>query len=187
MKSSLLIIILSLLTCSCVNNFSSNSREDFDIANNIIAQNKRKLARDGFVLFGDGGSYRGTIRLILNDFETKNFRFQTVDETRRFFIQFFNDYAKPFNEDKRIRPTLHQYPITSKMLEFTIIFLGQDGQPLPPPYIAKVANQNGMIAYSSWDSKEQEFTTKHVEAFDKASRVVVKQQEGLNQNLKHNR
>jgi hypothetical protein len=66
-----------------------SAREDFDIADNIIATNNKKLEKEGFYCFGSGGAFPGTIRLITLKFNTQKYKFTSVEEARNFFTNFF--------------------------------------------------------------------------------------------------
>jgi hypothetical protein len=168
--SGLLVSLLMFVSC-----IRTPARKDFAIADSIIAANNKKLAKEGFECFGSGGSFPGTIKLISLSFTTQKYQFESIKEVRLFFYKFFQDYAKPFNEEKRIRPYLHRFPIDAKMLELVFVFRDTKGQICQPPNLARVQCIWGIMTYFQYDPISEDYINIYTEPFDKAQRLATEE------------
>lgn len=148
-------------------------REDFVLAEEIIEANNWKLASEGIKCVGSGGTFPGTIRTISLDFRTKWHKFDSIDEARAFFCKFFEEYARPFNEEKRIRPYLYRFPVNANMLELAVFFCDPENEAYGPPSVARVGCALGKIRYSQRDPHTGKYFDIYEEPFDAAQRIVA--------------
>ena len=162
-----LVLILAFAGC-----LRAPARADFAIADGIIAANNKRLAKEGLECFGSGGAFPGTIRLISLSFNTKKYKFDSIEEARIFICRLFRDYARPFNEEKRIRPYLYRFPVDTSMLELSVFFQDEAGCDCSPPYLAYVQCAYGQIRYCQYNSKTQGYVLVYQEPFDKGWRIA---------------
>jgi len=164
------LFISMLLFVSCTHP-PVQPREEFAIIDNILIKTNQKLAREGFYERGSGGSYVPDIRSIIELYATNRYRFQSIDDTRLFFCKFFDDFVRPLNAEKRIRPLLHTYPLTPQIVSLRVSFVDDQREYLPPPYIASVAIIKGNICYFTMDSETDRLKIIHTESFERAQNI----------------
>ncbi len=177
MKSSIKPLLL-LLSCVVITSTACfhTRREDFRIADEIVAQNDQRIQNEGFEPFLTGGSYRNTIRFISQGYNSNTLQFMSVDEARFFIVKQVQEFVEPFNEEKRIRMYLQNFPFTSKNVELIFSFEDAGNPPKSrlPPTLALVSCIKGKIRYSIWDEKKDNFQLIHSESYEEACIICAK-------------
>lgn len=154
-KSYLLFGFVALLHSSCSTHPSHHltapgeARPDFYIADKLVHGISQKLTREGIYSYTTGGMYFPTIRLITNDYATRNYQFTSTDQAKILFCAIVDMYLSAFNNEPRIRPYLKNFPFTQKNIELSLAFLDVNGKPLPAGFISEVRNNNGYIIYQT--------------------------------------
>ncbi len=101
-----------------------------------------------------------------------------IQSARRMYIEVVEGFIKKVNDDKTIRPYLHDYPATSKNMD---IFLGfaeeSTKKSVKPPYIAFVFCYNDMIYYNIYENSE--FKEVFDEPYEVALKIVLDEQNAL--------
>jgi hypothetical protein len=144
-----LFILIIFLFSSCVR-FERYSNPGVKIVHDLQKRNNKKLATIGIYTCTFGGHSTGQ-RVIDGMYVTNRYRFTSIDQAREFFVAFVDEYTKPFKEEPRIRPYLHNYPLTDSNFEFMVSFYDDKGQELQRPYIQNIMNLGDKIYYSTCD------------------------------------
>jgi hypothetical protein len=172
----LLFFLLTVVVIASAACFRREEREDFRIADNIVAQNDKRIRSQGFDLYLTGGSYRNTIRRVAQGYISKTLQFSSVDQARPFIVKQIQTFVEPFNEEKRIRMYLQNFPFTAKNIELYFCFEDAEKIPKPrlPPLLAKVSCIEGEIRYSIWNEKTDNLQTVHSESYEEACNICAK-------------
>lgn len=173
-KNLLPCLIFAIILASCSG--SSSVTDDSNpnrIVKKIVSQNIQQLNKEGFELCAIGDMGPITLRGLIARFETSNpkYRFKSREEARIFFVEKVEEYAKPFNEEKKIRLIMHNFPFTDKNINLDFRFLNNDKTPLQPPLICDIANKDGKIFYKMWNEKDKTLETIYVEQYVDALRI----------------
>src|SRR5260221_5491686 len=118
---SLFIYIIIMIFSAC-NRSVNSSDQALDVVNAIQKKNNKLLAADGLFVCMAGGAWNEKNQEIGSGFVTSSYRFKSIEEARNFFLTFCDVYMKPFNDEERIRPYLHNYPLAAKNFYLAIRF-----------------------------------------------------------------
>lgn len=177
MKSSIksILVLLSCVVIACTACFHTQ-REDFRIADEIVAQNDKRIQSEGFELFLTGGSYRHTIRFVSQGYISNTLQLTSVDEARSFIVKQVQEFIEPFNEEKRIRMYLQNFPFTAKNVELIFSFEEATKPPKPrlPPTLAQVSCIQGRITYFVWNEQQKDLQLIHSESYEAACSICAK-------------
>jgi hypothetical protein len=170
MNLRLLVSLIFVIFSACTSSYSSEA----SITNSLINQSNQKLKEEGFDCVYSGILGPTNLRGIIGGFNTINskYHFASVDKAREFMIEKINEYVKPFNEEKRLRLFMHDFPFTGKNLELSFMFFNDYSTPVQPPFICEVAVKEGTIFYSTWDPINKELKIFHSEPYEKALRIL---------------
>ena len=160
----LMMALLVFVTCSCFH----SRREHFCMADQLVTKNSKRIQSEGFEPLFSGGSYRNTIRLVSMGYTSKVHRLSSIEAARAFILNEVENFIQPFNEEKRIRMYLHNYPFTADNLELTFCFFDEKNKPLLPPNLAQVNCITGFVTYYAWDEKTKNLVRVHAEQFEDA-------------------
>ena len=141
----------------------------------IIRQQDKKFQKKGFKLFAYGGQWPSVINKINMEYITTEYRFQTIDELRRFFIPLFEEYLQPFNEEPSIRPYLSNFPLDARNLQLGISFFDENNSSVRMPWLCYVGTAKGKIVYFGFESRKQGSKLLHSETFEEAKRILAEQ------------
>ncbi len=144
-------------------------REELAACKQVRMSNNARLASEGFYTLHDGYHYPDIIRSIKDSYTTKKYHFATIEQASAFFYPFVENYIQPFNTEKRIRPYLHNFPMTASNLDLSVLFLKDEEHPLEKPYIAAIRMVQGEIFYYTYDKSQGKFTLILKEAFNPAN------------------
>ena len=133
MNKSILAALIGLIVCSCI-----ETRKEVRTFYQLIGKSNERLTKNGFSLLHYGWKCDPTIQKISMRYTTEKYKFKTVEEVRCFIVPLFEEYIKPFNEDKSIRPYLLTYPLGARNFEFNIIFQEKVAHNVVAPWIDAV-------------------------------------------------
>ncbi len=186
MKTKLILSVLFLFlgsACSTPDRLTGRGehRKDYDIADQIQYKINQQLSKEGFFLYGSGGRYYPTIHHISNFYITTLHTYTSIDDVRSILCKIVEMNAIAFNNDKRIRPFLHNYPFTSKNINISISFCDKDRNPLKAPYITYAQCIEGIISYYAKDeSGKRSLISK--ESYETAYSIYLQNREKANGN-----
>ncbi len=141
----------------------------------IIKQQDKKFQKKGFSLIAHGGQWPSVINKINMEYRTTQYRFQTIDELRRFFIPLYEEYLQPFNDEPSIRPYLSNFPLDTRNLQLGISFYNEKNTTVCMPWFCRVASSEGRIVYLGLTSLKQGIQLLHAETFEEAKRILAEQ------------
>ncbi len=124
----------------------------------IRKENNFELAKTGLVRVGVGSGYKSDESTLRESYQTRRVKFQDMEQARSYFIKVFNEYVKPFNANSHLASVVKTYPFSSSNTEVRITFLGQNGGPVIPPYIAQIRNEGDSILLYTYDETGRTFT-----------------------------
>lgn len=156
-------------------NLSPPRPEEFKIADKIAVQNRKKLKNEGFIPFCSGEGNRNNINSYIQGYYTNKQRFTSIDQARCFIVEKVEDFIKPFNEEKRIRIRLANFPFAGKNADLYFDFLDDEGKHLEEPYIAGVSSYEGEVRYYYWDKEKKREKLFHREPYETAYAIYQKE------------
>lgn len=133
--------------------------QDMIIVDSIRKETNWNFAKKGFVRLGRTEAYDPITSRIREFYQTRKMRFQSIETLRPFFKAFFQEYSKPFTDDKRLPK------VSTENIELEITFLDEMANPLPSPQVAKVKNSGGKIFYYTFDEKAKSYILLNEETF----------------------
>lgn len=172
MKFWFVFLAITLFSASCG---SFHQTKEWNQVERLAKASNNAMIKKGFDLISHGAGGRNTISKVRAMFYTDKYKFKTVDEVRNFFIPIVEEYVRPFNEVRNLRPYFKNYPFGAKNLELTIIFNDEYGNNLTDPWISAVLTDNGQFVCSSYlgiPGKPFEKRT-YVEDYYKAREQVI--------------
>lgn len=155
MKLAILFLIIACFS-SCSHSLISQG-EDGIIVYAIRKSTNFAMVKQGLVNLEKGQAYNKDEGKIKEWYQTKNYHFKTVEETRIFFTKLLQDYAKPYNSDRKLKSLIRPFPLTANEIEIQVTFTDKFGAPLTDGSIAQVKNSQGNIYYSTYNSQSKEF------------------------------
>jgi len=146
------------------------------ISDKITAKTAENLSRK-YQLdpIGSGGSMMHDVKKLALSFNC--YHPLSVDDSRALIVKCVNEYVKSVNDDKEIRPYLHDYPFTEKNIEL-VIFFYEDNQftKIEPGQVSNVSTINGKVFYKTRSAEDQyKRETLHEESYAEAVRIVREQ------------
>ncbi len=166
------LIFSFLCICSCLD---IETQPHMRTLYRIIKQQDKKFQKKGFSLIAHGGQWYSTVHKIFMEYRTTQYRFQTIDELRRFFVPLFEEYLQPFNEEPSIRPYLSNFPLDARNLEIGISFYDEKNTCVYMPWFCRVATSKGRIVYLGLTTPKQGVKLLHAETFEEAKRILAEQ------------
>lgn len=167
-----LVTTLLMLMCSCQHKSNYSS-----IVNKISNSYSSELYKSqDFDLIGTGGATAGDIKELFLDYWSH--RLVDLCEARILYVNTVEGFIKLVNENKEIRPYLHDFPFTIKNTEISLGFVDEKNCHVKNKKIAFVFEVHGNIHYCI--SSKDTLVTVHVEPYEKALRIVNEQNCTLN-------
>lgn len=138
---------------------------------------KKAYQEKGIVLEGSGGEMMNDIKVFTLSFNC--FEHLTLAQTRVLMVQVIDEFLQQVNADEKIRPYLHDYPLTVKNVSLMIGFINHQNKRPPKEYIALAYTHKDIIYYSHWDSTQLEsskFCDDYQESFSDAVKIVMQKE-----------
>ena len=160
--------ILILLTFGCT---AHNPDYEF-LANRVIKRTVEQLrAEKDLRASGTVGQMMGDIQLMGVDFHY--YHLVNLQEARKLITYATQTFLKNVNDNKEIRPYLHNYPFTAKNIEITIFVSEPNGQHPAQGDIEVISLRNGTIVYElTAPSKFEPWPVLHEETYEEALKIV---------------
>ena len=141
------------------------------IADAITAKTAKKLEKEkGLLLIGTGGQMMNDIQMMMMGF---NF-YQEIDlkTARKLIVYVISEYLSQINNNKDVRPYLHEYPFTAKNVEIEIFIYHPNGSRLPQEKIYCISAINGSIYYYRRGQKQYTEETLCEETYEEALKLA---------------
>ncbi|MBS0647823.1 MAG: hypothetical protein JSS10_01205 [Verrucomicrobia bacterium] len=138
---------------------------------------KKAYEEKGIVLEGSGGQMMDDIKVFTLSFNC--YDYLTLEQTRALVVQVVDEFLEQVNAHEKIRPHLHNYPLTVKNVFLMISFRNRLNKRPPKEYIALAYTHQDQIYYSHWDSTKMEaskFCDDFRESFHDAVKIVMQQE-----------
>lgn len=136
----------------------------------ISAVYATKMRKKGLLSYGNGAFLRGGVERISLFLETSDL--VDIDKARRIYVDVAEGFIDEINQDKVIRPYLHDYPCTNLNINLIIDFTDISQKRPPKGYVAVVYVANGMIFYSTYDHVNDELVKVFKEPYEEALKIV---------------
>lgn len=107
-------IVFSVVVLFCASCGRLYQTKEWNQVERLTNASNKAMTKKGFVLISQGARGRNTISTVTAAFSTDKYKFKTVDEVRNFFIPLVEEYVKPFNEVRSLRPYFKNYPFGAK-------------------------------------------------------------------------
>ena len=148
--------------------FGYQSPRYVKLAHEITGKTGKKLKEQkGLFLVGTGGQMMDDIQIMAMSFDY----YQEVDlkTGRELIVHVINEYLSAINNNKEVRPYLHEYPFTAKNVEIRIFVYNPDRSELPPEKIDCIECINGGLEYYTRSNPRQAI---YEETYEEASRAI---------------
>jgi hypothetical protein len=159
-----LFIFICFICASCSHSLIRQGQDGI-IVYAIRKENNFNFASRGLIHQERGDAYNKAESKIREFYQTRKYRFETIDSAREFFHKLFHDYAQPFNQDARLKPYVQNFPLTSRDIELEITFTDQTLKPLTAPAIARINNVDGVVFYYTYDPQSKHYQLLHQESY----------------------
>jgi hypothetical protein len=139
----MLIMVYSFYSCS---SFNYQFPDYEKIADKITEKTAKKLKKQrSLCVIGTGGQMMHDIQMMAMSFNY----YHEVDlkVARELIIYAINEYLADINNNKEVRPYLHEYPFTAKNVEIRIAIYKPDGTSPPLDKIFYISAINGNLTY----------------------------------------
>ncbi len=161
---SLLSVIL-LFSCEHV------ERDYVKIVDEITAEYKNEVIKQyNLVLLGEGGGMMGDIQRISLTFNM--YRSLNLAEARNLIVKLEERYLEMLNDNKDVRPYLHNYPFAPKSLKIAITFSSPEKNFVLPPDIANVVVLDGEVCYRTYNKEKKMLDEIFSESYEDAYKIV---------------
>lgn len=124
----ILVFLILTLTIGCSQaEIGCSQTEDYEVlATRIESQTAKQLKKEkGLIPIGNSGQMMGNIKSIGLSFNY--YHLLNLEEARELLVYAGKTFLKNINENKEIRPYLHNYPFTSKNIELVIFICQANG------------------------------------------------------------
>jgi hypothetical protein len=166
----LFLILIAFSFASC------GGRSYSYLADPIIASYGKEMKnKRGYWVTGTGGS------MPCNDVRSIYIMFDGIYEVdipqaRCLFVEVVEGLVKKMNEDKAIRPFLHDYPVTYKNTRILLSFYDHYYDPVSEKYIGFVSCVNDKIYYRIYNKKTRQYDNIFNEPYEEALKIVQEEQ-----------
>ena len=154
--------------------YADHATEGLRILNENSNEVKKKY---DLITYGSGGAMMEDIEIL--DLRFNSVKKLTISEARKFYVNIIEELISKVNNDKKVRPYLHDYPFTRKNVDIMIVFYNSHN------YIKKnLVEENvaligmtikGHIIYKIYDHTKDEYhdlVTIHEESYEEALKIV---------------
>jgi hypothetical protein len=159
--------ILIVLTFGCAQN------PNYEVlANRVIKQTAEQLRLEKDLrAIGTVGQMMGDIQLL--GIEFYYYHLVNLSEARELLVYASQVFLKNINENKEVRPYLHNYPFTLKNIDVTIFVSQPNGQDPPQGDIEIITLRSDKIIYKlTAPSEFAPWPVLHEETYEEALKIV---------------
>lgn len=140
------------------------------IADILTHKTAKKLEKENkLYLIGTGGGMIDDIKMMSMSFNY--YHEVNIKLARELVVSSVNEYLIAINNNKKIRPCLHEYPFTSKNVEINIFIYKLDHSYPPQDKIQCISAINGNVKYFLHEPGRP-YKLVHKESFEEAVRVM---------------
>ncbi len=175
LRNALLIQLMFLFIpyqFACASNYS-------EIADEILHSYSKQMRKEyGLKVYGSGGRTYCDIHHIGIDYAY--FDSISKEEARRLYVTVCEGLIQKYNENKKIRPYFHNFPVTENDIQVTIVFVNKQGNHFPLGSITGICVGNdGQLRYISEDPKTPVLQILYAEPYVEAVRIVLEEKNKL--------
>ena len=165
---TIFIIFGAVMCYSCL----GPSSEDYEkLADAITAKTAKKLRNEkGLILVGTGGRMMDDIKMMMMSFEFR--KVVNIEIARKLLVDSVEDYLSEINISEKIRPYLHNYPVTPKNIEIVICFRNADGSKVASDQINIASAKEGKMFYYIDFPEKQTLKILCEETYEEALRAI---------------
>ena len=171
LKISTLFFLLIILLFGC----AQHSDHEI-IIDKIINKTEKQLKKEkDLFMIGTGGQMMGDIQLARISFQY--FHLVNLEEARALLVYTIQTFLKNINDNKEVRPYLHNYPFTTKNIEIKIFIYQPDGHYPPQGSIQFLVLRNNILSYKL--VKPSEFAPWPIlkeETYEEALKILAENQ-----------
>lgn len=154
-----------LFGCS---SFGYQSPRYVKLAHEITEKTAKELkAQKNLYLIGTGGQMMDDIQMMAMSFNY--YQEVNLKTARELTIYAINEYLSAINNNKEVRPYLHEYPFTAKNVEIRIFVYNPDRSELSLEKIYCIECINGDLEYYTRSNPRQAI---YEETYEQASRAI---------------
>ena len=165
----ILLITGVLYSCSSI---EYESPRYVQLAHKITNKTAKTLEKEkGVILVGRGGQMMNDIQMMAMSFDL--YHEMSLEEARELIIFSVEKYLQDINENKEIKPFLHDDPFTAKNVEIRIWIWNSNKSTLSSKGICYLSVLKGKVSYYSNESDPD--TPMHRETYDEAIDIVNSQ------------
>ena len=148
---AILFMFSFLFGCS---SFGYQSPRYVKLAHEITEKTAKELkAQKNLYLIGTGGQMMDDIQMMAMSFNY--YQEVNLKTARELTIYAVNEYLSTINNNKEVRPYLHEYPFTAKNIEIRIFVYNPDRSELPLEKIYCIECINGSLEYYARSNPRQ--------------------------------
>ena len=147
---------------------------DYEVlADKVISQTARQLKKEkDLIPVGTMGQMMGDIQAIGLSFQY--FHLVNLEEARELLVNAIQVFLRNINENKKIRPYLHNYPFTTKNIEITIwIYKPGGSDPEQGSIECITLRRNKLIYRLTAPSKFAPWPVLHEETYEEALKILA--------------
>ena len=143
------------------------------IARQIRSQTAKELKKEkDLIPVGTMGQMMGDIQAIGLSFQY--FHLVNLEEARELLVDAIQVFLRNINENKKIRPYLHNYPFTTKNIEIIIWIYQPDRSKPPLENLQCLSVENGILTYGLVaPSRSAPYPILHEETYEEALKILA--------------
>ena len=167
MKNTFITVFFALM-------FGCSQAEDYPtLARQVRSQTTNQLEKEkNLFCVGTGGQMMGDIQAMEIVFQY--FHLVNLEESRELLVHAIRTFLKNINDNKELRPYLHNYPFTTKNIEIMIWILQPDGNYPPQGSIEFIALKKNILSYKLVQpAKFADWPILHEETYEEALKVLA--------------
>lgn len=162
---AILFMFSFLFGCS---SFGYQSPRYVKLAHEITEKTAKELkAQKNLYLIGTGGQMMDDIQMMAMSFNY--YQEVNLKTARELTIYAIDEYLSAINNNKEVRPYLHEYPFTAKNVEIRIFVYNPDRSELPLEKIYCIECINGGLEYYARSNPRQAI---YEETYEQASQAI---------------
>lgn len=162
-------LLFGILFAASISGYEFNTE-----LNKVICDFLRNSKKKGVYPNGIGGGSLGEItNITVHLVSCKDL---DIEKARLVYMEYLEDLLQRIHSNKKLRPHLHTYPLTTDTLDLLIGFRNKEGDIVPHPYVGLVFSSKGKVIYSKYDGKNECFFKEkaHVESLQEAWEIYHK-------------
>ncbi len=142
------------------------------MSDKIVKRYNKEVAKPKkLYLSGTGGAMMDDIKKVILNYQS--FESLTINESRVLFVDMMEEFLARMNQNKQIRPYLHNYPFDVDNFRLRIGFDDSKGNIIGDGHVALMfVNKNQELLFEAYDQQTGKFYTLHREPYAESLRIV---------------